>query len=297
LKTIKKTHDESIQNYVKHFCNARNAILYIHDIGIINAFRDRVSDIKTVEEIAMKKPRMVADMLAVANVCIKAFEARSRLLDSHGKGPLKKKQNGREVNTTDWGDHKDHRDHIYHLNHQQQSSDKKENRSFRQPNDAEKWCKIHCTSGHDLKECKTFLDRKKIPPPAAPVAQEPCRGEHRRANLDNDKQMGDINVIFEDSMSIASKTQGKKLEQVISLAQRIEPRRKMKWSNIDFSFGPEDHLEIELFRRNWPFVVNLPIRRHKVAKILIDNGALLNLILRKTFIEIGLNLKDFDPHT
>jgi hypothetical protein len=83
--------------------------------------------------------------------------------------------------------------------------------------------------------------------------------------------MGDINVIFEDSMSIASKTQGKKLEQVISLAQRIEPGRKMKWSNMDFSFGPEDHPETELFRRNWPFVVNLPIRRHKVAKILIDN--------------------------
>jgi hypothetical protein len=39
-------------------------------------------------------------------------------------------------------------------------------------------------------------------------------------------------------------------------------------------------------------MVKLPIGRHKVAKILIDNGASLNLIMRKTFIEMGLNLKD-----
>jgi hypothetical protein len=41
-----------------------------------------------------------------------------------------------------------------------------------------------------------------------------------------------------------------------------------------------------------PSVVKLPIERHKVAKALIDNGASLNLIMRKTFIEMGLNLKD-----
>jgi hypothetical protein len=34
-----------------------------------------VSDIKTVEEIAMKKPKMVTDLLIVADVCIEAFEA------------------------------------------------------------------------------------------------------------------------------------------------------------------------------------------------------------------------------
>jgi hypothetical protein len=29
LKIIKQKHDESLRDYVKHFCNARNAILYI----------------------------------------------------------------------------------------------------------------------------------------------------------------------------------------------------------------------------------------------------------------------------
>jgi hypothetical protein len=59
----------------------------------------------------------------------------------------------------------------------------------------------------DLKECKTFLDRKKMPPPAS-VAQEPHRGKHRRADHDNEDQMEEINIIFRGSMSITSKTQG-----------------------------------------------------------------------------------------
>jgi hypothetical protein len=140
---------------VKYFYNARNAIPYIQDIEIINVFRDGVSDINTMEEIAMKKPKMVVDLLAVADVCIEASEARARLLESHNKEPSKKKQDDREVNVIDRGDHKDHGDREYHS---KQSSDQKEKRLFRRPDDAEKWCEIHRTSGHDLEECKSFLD-------------------------------------------------------------------------------------------------------------------------------------------
>jgi hypothetical protein len=104
--------------------------------------------------------------------------------------------------------------------------------------------------------------------------------------------MGEMNMIFGGSLSITLKTQGKKLEREISLAQRIEPRRKMRWSDVDISFGPEDHLETELSNRNLPFMVKLLTRRYKVANTLIDNRASLNLIMRKTFIEMGLNLKD-----
>jgi hypothetical protein len=74
---------------------------------------------------------------------------------------------------TDRGDSKDHGDHEYCGNRQQQSSDQKEKRHFHRPDDAEKWYEIHRTLGHDLKECKTFLDHRKMPPPATQVAQEP----------------------------------------------------------------------------------------------------------------------------
>jgi hypothetical protein len=41
---------------------------------------------------------------------------------------------------------------------------------------------------------------------AAPVPQEPHRVDQRRVDSDGDEQMGEINVIFEGSMSITSKT-------------------------------------------------------------------------------------------
>jgi hypothetical protein len=77
LKTIKQKHDESLRDYVKHFCNARNSIPHIQDIEIINAFHDDVSDVKTMEEIAMKKPETVADLLLAVDVCIEASKARA----------------------------------------------------------------------------------------------------------------------------------------------------------------------------------------------------------------------------
>jgi hypothetical protein len=59
------------------FLQSRNAIPYIQDMVIINAFCDGVNDIKTVEKIAMKKPKTVANLLAVADICIEASEARA----------------------------------------------------------------------------------------------------------------------------------------------------------------------------------------------------------------------------
>jgi hypothetical protein len=80
-----------------------------------------------------------------------------------------------------------------------------------------------------------------MPPP--PAALEPHRGEHHRADPDNEDQIDEINVIFGGSVSIASKTQDKNLERKFSLAQRIETKRIMKWSDTNISFRPHDHTE------------------------------------------------------
>jgi hypothetical protein len=69
----------------------------------------------------------------------------------------------------------------------------------------------------------------------------------------------------------------------------------MKWSDVGISFGPEDHPDTELSDRNQSFMVKIPIRWHKVGKTLIDSGASLNLMMRKTFIEMGLNLAELTP--
>jgi hypothetical protein len=107
--------------------------------------------------------------------------------------------------------------------------------------------------------------------------------------------MAEISMIFGGSMSITSKTQGKKLQREINLAQRIEPGRRMRWSDVDISFGPEDHPNTELSERNLPSVVKIPIGRHGVAKTMIDSGTSLNLLMRRTFIEMGLSLADLTP--
>jgi hypothetical protein len=180
LKTIRQKHDESLWDHVKCFCNARNTVPYIQDIEIINTFHDGVSDIKTVEENAMKKLKTVADLLAVVDVCIEASEAQAQLLESWVKGGSRKKEDP-EVNTADRGDRKDQGDHGYHG---KKSSKQKEKMSFRHLDDEEKWCEIHCTVGHDLKEYKTFLDRKKIPPAATSTPQEPQRVDHCRVDSD-----------------------------------------------------------------------------------------------------------------
>jgi hypothetical protein len=69
----------------------------------------------------------------------------------------------------------------------------------------------------------------------------------------------------------------------------------MKWSDDYITFGPEDHPITELSERNLPLIIKISIEQHKVAKILIDSGASLNLIMRRTFIEMGLNLLDLTP--
>jgi hypothetical protein len=147
-----------------------------YPIHLINAFRDGVSDIKTVEEIAIKKPKTVTDLLTVTDTCIEASDAWAQLLESRDKGPSKKKQDDWEVNMIDQGDRKDRGDCGFHI---KQSSDQKEKRPFCRPDDVEKWCEIYRTSGHDLEECKTFLDQKKMALPAAPAPQDARLGEHR----------------------------------------------------------------------------------------------------------------------
>jgi hypothetical protein len=45
-----------------------------------------------VEEITMKNPKTAVDLLAIANICIEASEARAQLFESCNKGASKKKQ-------------------------------------------------------------------------------------------------------------------------------------------------------------------------------------------------------------
>jgi hypothetical protein len=74
------------------------------------------------------------------------------------------------------------------------------------------------------------------------------------------------------------------------LAQQIEPGRRMRWFEDYIKFGPDDLPITEQSERITSHLDRkVPIGRNKVAKTLIDSGASLNLIMRKIFIEMGLN--------
>jgi hypothetical protein len=73
------------------------------------------------------------------------------------------------------------------------------------------------------------MNHKRMSLSAAPAPQDPRQGEHRREISDGDEHMAEVNMIFGGSMSITFKTQGKKLQREISLAQQIEPGRRMRW--------------------------------------------------------------------
>lgn len=96
LKNIKHKPNESLMEYVRHSCNVHNAIPNIQEIKVINAFHDDVTDITTVERVGIKKPKTVAELLAVADECIKVSEAKCHL----EKGKIKKKDDDYEVHVT-----------------------------------------------------------------------------------------------------------------------------------------------------------------------------------------------------
>jgi hypothetical protein len=90
LKTIKQKHDESLRDYVKCFYNVRNAIPYIQDIEIINAFCDGVSDIKTVEEIAIRSPEWWPIYLRLLTYALRLLRSGLDFLSAAARGPQRR---------------------------------------------------------------------------------------------------------------------------------------------------------------------------------------------------------------
>ena len=79
LRQLKQKHDESLKDFMTRFYKVRNEITEIEDIEVILAFKDAIRDVKTVEMVAERKPKTVAELLSVAEQCVEMAEARSRL--------------------------------------------------------------------------------------------------------------------------------------------------------------------------------------------------------------------------
>lgn len=130
LNNVHQKHKETLKEYVRQFCTIWNSIPHIQDIEVINAFREGVTDGPTVDRLALKKPKTVGQLLAIANGCIEMAEARSLLEGGNGK----KKNDDREVHVTG-------------------SGAEASGGHVKRPKGVEKWCSIHHSISHDLSEC------------------------------------------------------------------------------------------------------------------------------------------------
>ena len=81
------------------FCKVRNEITEINDIDVIITFKDAVRDVKTIEMLALKKPKTVAELLGIAEQCVEMAEARARL-EPQKKSTRKEKSHVWEVANT-----------------------------------------------------------------------------------------------------------------------------------------------------------------------------------------------------
>lgn len=70
-----------------------NVIPNIQEIKVINACCDGVTDVTTIERVAIMKSKTMAQLLAITNECVEVSEARYHL--EKGKG--KKKHKDQEV--------------------------------------------------------------------------------------------------------------------------------------------------------------------------------------------------------
>ena len=57
----------------------RNEITGIDDIEAIIMFKDAVRDVKSVEMLAQKNPKIVVELLSIDEQCVDMAEARARL--------------------------------------------------------------------------------------------------------------------------------------------------------------------------------------------------------------------------
>ena len=77
LRQLKQKNDESLKDFVTWFCKVCIEIMEIDDIEVIIAFKDAVRYVKTIEMLALKKPKTVAKLLGIAEQCVEMAEARA----------------------------------------------------------------------------------------------------------------------------------------------------------------------------------------------------------------------------
>jgi hypothetical protein len=106
---------ESLREFIQRFCNKRNIISEVDDKSIVMFFKKGLRDPVLIQKLAMKNPRMLEAMFAIANkyalveeVTLDTKEQKKEKDSGHvdqpssSKGHDKKRKVDRSINAVEW---------------------------------------------------------------------------------------------------------------------------------------------------------------------------------------------------
>jgi hypothetical protein len=118
LASIIQKKGESLQEFIQQFCNKRNVISEVDDKSIVIFFKKGLRDSSLIYKRAMKNPKMLEEMFAIANKYALAEEATLNIGEqkkekesghtdqpSSSKGHDKKRKVDCSVNIVEWSQH------------------------------------------------------------------------------------------------------------------------------------------------------------------------------------------------
>lgn len=82
---------------------------------------------------------------------------------------------------------------------------------------------------------------------------------------------------------------------VCALLQDAEPQQPLRWSHVPITFSADDHPTRQLGFGVIPFVVSPIISNMTVTKVLVDNGAGLNLLSARLVEKLQLPVEQLNP--
>jgi hypothetical protein len=67
LANVVQKKGDSLREFIHHFCNKRNIILEVDDKSVVMFFKKGLRDSSLIWKLAMKNPRTLEEILAIAN--------------------------------------------------------------------------------------------------------------------------------------------------------------------------------------------------------------------------------------
>ncbi|XP_074323931.1 uncharacterized protein LOC141660848 [Apium graveolens] len=175
--------------------------------------------------------------------------------------------------------------------------------------DKNRYCRYHKYIGHDVDDCMQFKDeieylirRRKFghftkgEEAGGQKRDNDRRDDDRRGNNRdrNPQPQGPIINMISGGPTIAGTTRNSRKAYAIEVMSIVGEPSKCSKSELTLEFGDPD-LEGLKFSQDNPLVITPIIGNCLVMRVLVDNGASVDIIFHDTFIKMGYNDSQLTP--